>query len=417
MAGFWIAVCLMIAAALAFVLPPLLGRYRQVHATHDAANLAIYQEKRSELETDRAAGLLDDAAFSAACIELDRELLRDATAQAPRRAGDAPSSPYPAIVIAVLVPLAATGIYLAVGAPALLLEARPPAASAGAQAQAELPRSVQEMVARLEQRLREQPDDAQGWVMLGRSYAAMNRLDEARDALEQANRRAPDDPMTLVTLAEVLAGLQGDRLDGTPITLVHRALEVAPDFPRALWLAGVHAFNEGDREAARAAWQRLLDSAELSPEAATQVREALVQARPDATPDATTGATPTPAAPRPAATGAQVTVKVSLAPELAARLDGSETLFVFARAAQGPRMPLAIVRRAARELPLAVTLDDSTAMSPQMTLSSVDQVVVSARVSRSGDATPTSGDLLGTSAPLAPEPGSTVELVIDRVVQ
>lgn len=407
MAGFWIAVCLMIAAALAFVLPPLLGRYRRAHATHEAANLAIYQEKRAELAADRAAGVLDDAAFAAACAELDRELLRDASAQPQSPHAGVAASPYPAIVIAVLVPLAATGIYLAVGAPALLLEDRTPAANA----QTDPPHSLQEMVALLEQRLREQPQDTQGWVMLGRSYAAMNRLDEARAALEQANRQAPDDPMTLVTLAEVRAGQQGERLDGEPIALVRRALALAPDFPRALWLAGVHAFNAGRPDEAGTLWQRLLDTAELSPEAAAQVREAVARTASEAA--------PAPAAPRAAAPAgaAQVTVQVRLAPELAARLDGSETLFVFARAAQGPRMPLAIVRRTARELPLAVTLDDSMAMSPQLTLSSFDQVVVSARVSRSGDATPVSGDLLGSSAPLAPAPGSAVDVVIDTVVQ
>jgi cytochrome c-type biogenesis protein CcmH len=410
MAGFWIAVCLMIAAALAFVLPPLLGRHRRAHATHEAANLAIYQEKRAELAADRTAGLLDDAAFAAACAELDRELLRDVSAPPPPPGAGAAASPYPAIVIAVLVPLAATGIYLAVGAPALLLEDRAVPANAGAG----LPQSVQAMVARLEQRLREQPQDTQGWVMLGRSYAAMNRLDEARAALEQANRQAPDDPMTLVTLAEVRAGQQGERLDGAPIALVRRALELAPDYPRALWLAGVHAFNAGRPDEAGTLWQRLLDTAELSPEAAAQVREAVARTGSEAAPAPAAPAAPSAAAP----TGdAQVTVQVRLAPELAARVDGSETLFVFARAAQGPRMPLAIVRRTARELPLAVILDDSMAMTPQLTLSSFDQVVVSARVSRSGDAMPASGDLLGSSAPLAPAPGSAVDVVIDTVVQ
>ena len=417
MAAFWIAICLMIAAALAFVLPPLLGRYRTGHATRDAANLAIYEEKRRELEADRAAGVLDAAAFASARAELDRELLHDVAAPAPGAGGAAPASPYPAIVIAVLVPLAASGIYLAVGAPALLLADRPGVAAAPARADADapagIPHSLQDMVVRLEQRLREQPEDAQGWLMLGRSYVAMNRLDDARGALEQARRHRPGDPMTLVTLAEVLAGLQGKRLDGEPIALVRQALEADPGFARALWLAGVHAFNTGARGEARALWQRLLQSPDLSPEAAAQVREALAQTGAESAPAEI--ATPAPAAP--AASAATVTVNVTLAPELAGRVDGSETLFVFARAASGPRVPLAIVRRAARDLPLRITLDDSMAMAPQMTLSSVDQVVVSARVSRSGNATPASGDLLGSSAPLAPAAGSSVDVVIDTIVQ
>lgn len=427
MAQFWIAACVMIAVALAFVLPPMLGRYRQPGTTRDAVNLAIHQEKRRELEAEHAAGLLDQAAFDTARTELDRELLGDVAAPDAASTRITPSNPYPAIIVAVLVPLSAFGIYLGVGAPALLLEDRSPPAdtaaggAASADAQAGLPHSVQEMVARLEQRLREAPEDALGWAMLGRSYAAMGRLDEARDALEQSNRRQPDEPMTLVTLAEVLAGLQGDRLDGRPIALVQRALEVAPGFPRALWLAGVHAFNQDRPGDAQTLWQELLASPDLSPDAAAQVREAVAQASAAATPWASappSAASPAaPAANAAPADGGQVSVTVTLAPALAARLDGSETLFVFARAASGPRMPLAIVRRSARELPLHVTLDDSMAMAPQMTLSSADQVVISARVSRSGDATPASGDLLGSSAPLAPGSGHTVEVVIDQIVQ
>ncbi len=420
MVVFWISASVMIAVALAFLLPPLIGRVKASDASRDELNLAIYRERRQELESQHRAGGLDDAALAAAMAELDRDLLRDVEPSAEGDAATARTSPVPAIVVAVALPMVALGLYLQMGTPeALMGVARPDAASRGAAGgapgagNAELPHSVQEMVEGLARRLEQQPDDPEGWLMLGRSYAAMNRLQEARDALAQSDRLRPDQPMTLVALAEVMAGMQGNRLDGEPARLVERALELDPEFARALWLAGVHAFNVGDAERAGALWQRILALPGLSPQAAAQVREALAQA---GTPPAAASATAAPARAQADAGGASVTVNVALDPALAARVSGDETLFVFARAASGPRMPLAIARLTAADLPARVTLDESMAMTPQMTLGTFPQVVVGARVSRSGNATPTAGDLEGSSAPLAPAGGPEVTVTIDRVV-
>jgi cytochrome c-type biogenesis protein CcmH len=424
MVVFWISVSLMIAAALAFVLPPLVGRVRAQDASRDAMNLVIYHERRQDLEAEHAAGGLGNEQFEAACAELDRELLRDVDADSAAPTSATPRSPYPAIALAVALPLLAFGLYLKLGSPQVLVQGQGVPATAGgstaptAGADGELPHSVEEMVARLEQRMQANPEDPEGWMMLGRSYAAMNRLEDARRALTEANRRGPDNPLTMVALAEVLAGLQGNRLDGEPVRLVRRALEVEPSFARALWLAGVHAFNVGDRSEAQALWQQLLAVEGLSPEAAAQVRAALQQAGETAAAPETSPATPPAdsAAAATAAGAASLSVSVTLAPELASRVDGSETLFVFARAESGPRMPLAIARHRASELPLTVVLDDSMAMAPQMTLSSFDRVVVSARVSRSGSASPARGDLQGASTPLSPGETEAVTLLIDQVV-
>lgn len=420
MVVFWISASVMIAVALAFLLPPLIGRVKASDASRDELNLAIYRERRQELESQRRAGGLDDAALAAALAELDRDLLRDVEPSADGDADAARTSPVPAIVVAVALPMVALGLYLQMGTPeALMGVARPDVASRAAAGgtpgtgNAELPHSVQEMVEGLARRLEQQPDDPEGWLMLGRSYAAMNRLQDARDALAQSDRLRPDQPMTLVALAEVMAGMQGNRLDGEPARLVERALELDPEFARALWLAGVHAFNVGDAERAGALWQRILALPGLSPQAAAQVREALAQA---GTPPAAASATAAPARAQADAGGASVTVNVALDPALAARVSGDETLFVFARAASGPRMPLAIARLTAADLPARVTLDESMAMTPQMTLGTFPQVVVGARVSRSGNATPTAGDLEGSSAPLAPAGGPEVNVTIDRVV-
>jgi cytochrome c-type biogenesis protein CcmH len=394
MVEFWISAAVMVAVALAFVLPPLIGRARAQDVSRDAVNLAIYRERRQELESQRDAGLLDESSFEGTLAELDRDLLQDV--EAPARTEEAPDSrsPYPAVVAAVLLPLAAFSLYGLLGTP---------------EAGGERAHSLEEMVSGLARRLADTPDDPEGWLMLGRSYAAMNRLEDAQAALEESDRRRPDHPMTLVALAEVVAGQQGNRLDGEPARLVARALEIDPSFARALWLAGVDAFNRDDRARAAELWQRILSTPDLSPEATARVQQALAQT--GVTPQAAPAQTPTTAA-----GGPTVTVDVSLDPSLAARVEGGETVFVFARAASGPRMPLAIARLSAADLPAQVTLDESMAMAPQMSLATFEQVVVGARISRSGNATPSSGDLEGSSGPVVPAQQPQVTVTIDRVV-
>jgi len=408
---FWISASAMIAVALAFVLPALISRRASTGPSRAAANLAIYRERRRELEAEHDSGSIDAGQLETALQEMDRELLRDARDDGAEHGAAASRSPYPAIAVAVLLPLVAFGGYLQLGTPEVLMlesTAASAARNAGAGTQDDgAPHSLQEMVARLEQRLRQNPDDPQGWMMLGRSYAAMNQLQAAREALQQADRRRPDHPTTLIALAEVLAAQQGDTLDGEPIALVERALRVEPDFARGLWLAGVHAFNQGDRERARQLWQRLVGVPGLSPDALAQINEAIAQ----------TGGAPAPTRATAPADGVSITASVALSPAFASRLDGSETVFVFAQAQSGPPMPLAVVRRPASELPLTVTLDESMAMTPQMTLSSFDQVIVSARISRSGSATPSSGDLQGRSAAVSPASRPAVNIVIDDVVE
>jgi cytochrome c-type biogenesis protein CcmH len=335
------------------------------------------------------------------------------------------------MVIAVAVPLTAFGLYLELGTPAALdgvetVQAAPASAPGGVD-QGQVPHSLEEMVSGLEARLAETPNDPQGWVMLGRSYAAMKRPEDARDALAEASRLQPDDPFTLVAYAEVLGGLQDNGLAGKPIELIRRALELQPEFPRALWLAGVEAFRREDRPQALIYWQRLADGGTLDPEDAQRLGEAiaavspgapgLAQAapRPTAASTASASAAPTPAATADAS-GGLVRVSVDLSPQLAEQAAPTDTVFVFARAAQGPRMPLAVQRRTVADLPLTVTLDDSMAMTPQFRLSSFPQVVVGARVSKSGNAAPSAGDLSGLSEAVNPTAGVAVSVMIDGVV-
>jgi len=411
---FWLWASLMIAVVLALLVPSLLGRRRAGVGPVADVGVALFRDRLAVLETERHNGALTENDFQEARRELERELLAEAGAAPPQPMRRAAASPMVAVAVAVFVPLMAFGLYLQLGTPqALEAAAGTPVAQAAARGQ--IPHSLEDMVARLEERLIRNPDDADGWVMLGRSYAAFNQLEEARDAFRKAGSLRPDDPLTLVAHAETLAGLQGNRLDGEPERFIRRALVIDPNFPRALWLAGVMDFRSGNRAAAAASWQRLLDQGGLNEEQTRRVQQAIANAgvAPATPPSRASEGTATGRSP--AATPATLRVLVDITPELAARASPTDMLFVFARAEHGPPMPLAVSRHRVAELPLTVTLDDSMAMAPQLRLSMFPSVTVGARISKSGSATPSPGDLQGRSAPLSPAGETPVSVTIDRV--
>jgi cytochrome c-type biogenesis protein CcmH len=246
----------------------------------------------------------------------------------------------------------------------------------------------------------------------------LNRYAEARDAFEAAARLTPENPEVLTRLAEAAALAAGGDLRGEPEAVLQRALALRPDYPSALWLAGLAASQGGRYAEAVGHWESLLALAQ-DPEDRAMISQHLEQVKREAgvTPlaggapgDATRAPTVTPAPPP---ESPALSVAVSLAPGLQDRVSAADTVFVFARPAEGPRMPLAIVRTTAGELPTTVVLDDSAVMNPGTKLSTVPRIVVGARVSKSGTAMPQPGDLEGLSAPLSPADVSSIAVTID----
>ena len=422
MTGFWLAAGAMIAVALALLLRPLLGRgARAGDSGRDRLNVELYRQRLAELERERDAGLIDHAAWEQARTELEASMaadLRVGTAATASRGGR-----LGAVLVLVLVPLVALGLYSQLGGLDVAERVRMAGGAAGPGGEGQMP-SVEEMVARLEQRLQETPEDAQGWWMLGRSYAVMRRYEAAARAYERARQILGDDPDLLAAEAEVMALARGGDLSGEPSELIRRALAANPDHPRALWLAGFAAAQAGDRDGALDAWRHLLTLLPPGDEgvALVEAQIARVSGQQEAPPAAETatgaqGQTATGAQDQEQATArARIRVRVSLAPELAARVQPTDTVFVFARAAQGPPMPLAAVRRTVADLPLEVELTDAMAMSPAARISAFAQVYVTARVSRSGTPGAQSGDLEGRSAPVPVGEDTRVQVVIDRTV-
>jgi cytochrome c-type biogenesis protein CcmH len=253
--------------------------------------------------------------------------------------------------------------------------------------------------------------------MLGRSYRVLGRDVEAAQAYAKAEKVVAADPRLLVDYAESLALAHGGNLQGKPAELVARALELDPTNPLALMLSGAVSFQREDYPGAIRQWEKVQALLAPGTEEARAVGDSIAKARELAAAQGGTAKAPAAkgAAPAKAGAGAKVAGTVRLKPELAAQAAPTDTVFVFARAAEGPRMPLAIVRKQVKDLPVEFALDDSMAMAPNMTLSSFAEVVVGARVSRSGNATPQSGDLEGLSRPVKVG-ASGVAVVIDSTL-
>lgn len=404
--AFVLASALLVVVTLLLLLRPWRRRLADVTASTRDINAGIYRDQLAELDRDLAAGTIAEADHAQARGELQRRLLDDAGVLEPT--SNAPASARTTtIVIALSVPLLAAALYTFLGQPAAL----DPAAR-----QASTQPDVEKMVATLAARLEAKPDDPKGWAVLGRSYRVMGRMPDAQKAFERIGAELDRDPVLLAEYADVLAANNNGNLEGKPMEAVARALKLDPDNPMALALSATAAFNRKDIDAAVMQWERLLKQLPPESEDAKWVQNQLAQIR---TAVAGSGApraeatqviappasvsTPAVAAAPAAATGdTSIRGQVSLAPALAAQALPTDTVFVFARAVEGPRMPLAVQRGKVSDLPLDFRLDDSLAVSPDFKISGFTEVRIEARISRSGSATPSPGDLIGTGPVVKP---------------
>jgi cytochrome c-type biogenesis protein CcmH len=395
---FWSVSAGLIAAALLVALRPLLWPRRAPRPTAPQANVAVYRDQLRELDADLAAGKIAEADHARARSEIETRVLEDAGGAAASAA--APAGRRAALAAAIVLPLVAAGGYVAVGSPGVIRLADEHAATT---------QQVERMVTRLAARMRENPEDVDGWKLLGRSYGVLGRFEESAAAYARAAQRAPRDPQLLADFADALAMARGQTMQGEPEQLVLRALEIDPANLKALALAGTAAFERKDYRAAATLWKRMLPLVPAASEDAQaiegNVQEALALA----------GEKPAPAKPA-AAAGRALKGTVSLAAALKDQAGPDDLVFIFARAVAGPPMPLAVLRKRVRDLPVSFALDDSMAMAPGANLSAFPKVVISARVSKSGTAKPQAGDLQGASGPVAND-ASGVRVLIDSVVK
>ena len=395
---FWVVVAILIAGALLLLLPPLLGwGKRATSATRSEVNLSVYRDQMRELDADLAAGTLDEAQHASACSDLERRVLEESANIVPP--ATLPSgSRWPIDVVAIAVPLLAISLYFLLGTPAGL-EPQPQATEA-AQTHPTTPEQIEAMVAGLAQKLKSEPDNAEGWVMLARSYTALRRYPDASAAYTRAAELLPNNAFLLADHADMLAMVKRT-LQGEPEKIIMRALKIDPNNLKALALAGSVAFERKDYRSAIKWWEKILKLVPPDSQGAVSITTSINEARARAglsplKPQA--GERQAPA--QPGTAGGSVSGTVKLDPALKGQVADTDAVFIFARAAEGPRMPLAVIRKTVKDLPLTFTLDDSMAVMPSLKLSSVARVVVNARISKSGNATPSPGDLQGSSQPV-----------------
>ena len=404
---FILLAALMLAAALAFVLTPLLRGPRANTASEARRLLGL-------LEASHKNGILSDAEYTAKRAELGERLLGTLDTPPPPRRGYAS-----AVAIALILPAAAIVLYRIAGTPAALA----PGAETTAQAPADHGGNMEQAIAALAAKLKQNPGDAQGWALLGRAYEATQHFDQARDALKRAYGLAKGDPDVGVAYAEALAlASPTRRIEGEPRQILDAALKAAPDNERGLWLLGISEYQAQKYDSAIAAWKRLIGvlpkDSDVVPSVQQQIARAEAERDGKPVPAAQTASTaPAETAGTAApAEGPQLRVEVALDPKLRDKLAPGDVLFVYAKAVQGPPMPLAIQRLEASKLPVTVTLTDGMGMLPSMKLSQFPQVVIGARVSKSGNAMPQSGDLQVLSKPIAVDTKDSIKLTIDSVV-
>ncbi len=417
---FWILASLIILAALLLVVPTLMRAGTPGRDAPGDANVALYRERLAELDRERDGGEIDAERYAALRRDLERGLLADVAGPGEPRVSAYPPSHRMAMAVAVMVPVCGLGLYLWLGSPHGIESppaSGPPAAGAGTAS------SVEAMVASLSARLDEDPADAEGWLLLARSQVVLERFDAALPAFERAHGLLGDDPSLLADWAEAEAGRAGNRFPASALDRLDRALELDPDHEKALWLGGFAEAQNRRTDLAAARWERLLARQPPGSREASILTEMLAQLRGagGAAPATGSGAAGAAAATESgggdaSGSGARIVVEVSLAPDLGLELGASEPVFVFARAPSGAGPPVAVARTIVGALPATIVLDETNAMMPSLSLATVENALVTARVARSGTADRTSGDIEGAFGPVAVADPAPVRVVISQIV-
>jgi len=395
---FILLAALLVLLPLGFVALPL---WRGVPAVSSPtvrkeANLAIFRDQMAELEREKLEGSLVEAEFEQAQRELRRRLLEEVPADSadtvPAVGGPSRKA---ALVVALLLPLLAAGGYRLLGKP----QALDPLATV--QPGTMTPEKIQGMVASLAERLKANPDDTQGWLMLGRSYKMLGRAAEAAQAYGKAESAMAGDPDLLTDYADLLAMLAGGSLDGKPLALIDQALHLDPDHVLGLWLAGTAAFNRRDYAGAVVFWERAVTQLPEESEDGRMLGESIAEAK---------RRSAVKLDPAMAVGG-----RVELAQALKARAAPGDTVFVFARPIEGPRIPLAVAKVRVADLPYTFVLDDTSAVMSDQRISGQSSVTVEARISSSGNAVARDGDLQSKAVTVRVGERK-LRLVVDQVV-
>jgi cytochrome c-type biogenesis protein CcmH len=405
----FIVLALSMVMCVAGVLMWVLLRQRPVvtNASQAKANAKVYRDQIADLDREHESGHISDSEWQQSRDELSLRLLEDTSAQDDPVAKQEKPDLWSAVLVAVALPLTAMGMYMWVGEPDALNPMAVQSSEKGDPAQ------LLQMAESLAQKLNDKPDNLQGWVMLGRTYRTLEKFDASVQAYDRALKLSADDDLKLERV-EVLAMKSQGNFEGEPWNVIRDILQRDPQNYGALLMAGSASYSHEKYADALKYWQQArkplaADNPDVPglDEAIASVQQKLgMPAQVAKGPSAQINATQPAASALSANTsgaasnGLTVSGQVSIAEALKGKVKPSDVVFIYATPANGERMPLAIFKTTVAQLPLAFTLDDSTAMTPERKLSGAGEVLVKVRVSKSGNAMPQSGDLVGNLGPV-----------------
>ena len=401
MITFYIAAFLLILLVLAMLFRPFIWKSSAVQASRQQLNAAIYKEELAKLEKEHADGLIDGASYELSHAELRQRLFQDTSEDDGVAVLGSPKKTMIALV--VIVPVVAVLIYFWLGSAQQI-------ADGGTQKRV-AQQDVEKMVAGLAAKMEQDPSNLKGWAMLARSYKVMGRPVDAEKAYDRAGSYLDSDAQLLADYADVSASNANGNFEGKPRAILKRALKADPNNMMALWLEGTADYNQGNYKAAVQVWDRLAKLLPPESDDAKMIQGSILEARGKANLPPEDFSRPAAAAP--AASGKSISGEVTLDPNLKSRVKPDDIVMVIARA-PGARMPVAIMRGRAADLPMRFVLNDALAMTPDALISNMSEATVEVRVSKSGQAKAEPGDLF-SSTQTVKVGADKLKIVVDQV--
>ena len=427
MFGFWAVAAIFVLVSFAFLLPPLFKKRNNTNVVaRKDLTVTVYQDQFAELENDLKNEVISQDQYDQAKADLEKNLLED-IGKAEKadneevKSGASLGNKIAAGIVILVIPVVSFSLYdkWGAGVEAIDPESIPEEVKIAKQKHNQK-ETIEKMLAQLEQRLQDDPEDGEGWFMLARSYQFLKRYDDAVKAFEKSLPLGGDQSAdVLSSYADAIAMASNRTLTEKAVNVLKQALSIDPTHVKSLWLVGTAAYQNRNYPEALKYWERLYAVLPAGSEDANQIAMNIGEVRSllGMPPMASPAAASAPAPVNEPLSDVRIQGSVSLSGEIASQASPDDTVFVFARAASGPRMPLAIIRKQVKDIPFDFTLDDSLAMNPSMKISSVPQVIIGARISKTGNAMPQPGDLQGKSDVITVADSKVVNVVINEVVK
>ena len=381
MITFYIATIVLVLLVLVALFRPFFWKTTVYHASRQQLNAAIYKEEIAKLEKERTEGLIDGVTYEISHAEMRQRLFQDTSEDDGVAVLGSPKKTI--IALTIFIPVIAAVMYFWLGSAQQI-------ADGGAKQQV-AQQDVEKMVAGLAAKMEQDPSNLKGWAMLARSYKVMGRPKDAEKAYDRAGSYLDTDPQLLADYADVSASNANGSFEGKPQAIINRALKADPNNMMALWLAGTADYNRGDYKGAVQVWGRLAKLLPADSEDMKMIQGSIMEARGKANlpPEPLVSQATSPVI---AVSSKNINGTVEINSDLKSRIKPDYIVMVIARA-PGARMPVAIMRGKAADLPLRFVLNDALAMTPDALISNLSEATIEVRISKSGQAKAEPGDL------------------------